>query len=58
MAGVNQKWGWYGVLYKIAKGDPRAFESISLEPFTKILIQMCYESDIATVEKKIMKNAK
>ena len=51
----SRKWGWYGAVHQIAKGDLLQFEKVTELPLRTALTYLEYEIDKNEVEKSIMK---
>lgn len=51
----SRKWGWYGAVHQIAKGDLLKFERVTELPLRTCLTYLEFEMDKMEVEKSLMK---
>ena len=51
----SKKWGWYGAIHQIAKGDILNLDKVTELPMRTCLTFLEFEMDKAEVEKSMMK---
>ena len=47
----GEKWGWFGVMYRLTGGEFSKLEAITERPLLEALTWLCYELDLNETQK-------
>jgi hypothetical protein len=53
----NKRWGWYGSIYGIAKGDITKFNEVTRLPLTQCLTYLIFEKQKNQIENNEIRKA-